>query len=289
MNHGFRSVCGGLIGLGALWGSGVQAQPFAPGQPLDAQAEATALPPLQVDPEAGARWVLGMAITSSPSRAGASDRSVGLRPVLAGRVGRWMLATSSARSLSGGSVAGGVSTQWEAANRWKLGVGFRLTHGRTSADDPLLVGLPDVKRSLAMRLSAGYALSERWRASVGWQQDLAHRQGGRATLGVGWQQPVADRWVLDASLGATWANTRAMQTFHGVTAAQANASRPLWQPGGGWEQWHWGLGMSKAVDRHWRVSVQVGQGRLLGAAAHSPLTTSRLSTTGQVMLAYVGW
>ena len=289
MNQGIRNAWGVLAcACGALT-TLVHAQPFAPGQPLDAQSEATALPPLRVNPDAQARWVLGMAVTSSPTRAGASDRSVGLRPVVAGQVGRWMLATSSARSLSGGSISGGASTQWAATDRWKLGVGFRLTHGRDSADDPWLSGMPDVRRSLAMRLSAGYALSERWSANVGWQQDLLHQQGGRATLGLGWQYPVGDRWVLDASLGTTWANARAMQTFYGVTAAQSTASRPAWSPGSGWEQWHWGLGASKALDRHWRVSAQVGQGRLLGAAGASPLTLSRLSTTGQLMVAYVGW
>lgn len=292
MNQGHRRARVWLVGLWgcAVWG--VQAQPFAPGQPLDGQAEATVAPPLHVAPDSPPRWVLGLAVASGPSRAGSADRAWSLRPVLAGRIGRWMLATSSARRLGGGALgplAGGVSTEWDASDRWQLGLGFRLTHGRDSSDDPLLSGLPEVRSSLALRVSAQYALSERWKASLGWQQDLARQQGGRATVGLGWQHPVADRWVLDAGVGATWANAQAMQTFYGVSDALATAARPAWHPGSGWEQWHWGVGASKAIDRHWRLSIQVGQGRLLGTAAASPLTVSRRGATAQIMLAYVGW
>jgi outer membrane scaffolding protein for murein synthesis (MipA/OmpV family) len=209
--------------------------------------------------------------------------------VVAGQVGRWTLATSSARGLMAGAVEGGASTQWKGSGAWTLRLGFRLTQGRQSADDPWLSGMPDLSRSAALRLSAGRELSSRWSLALGWQQDLLHQQGGRASLGLGWRQPLDDGWALNASVGTIWANAQAMRAFYGVTAEQARANRPVWSPGGGWEQWQWGLGATKALGPHWRLSVQWGRSRLVGAAAASPLTLSPSSTSGQIMLGYVGW
>gem|GEM_PF-3340933 len=270
-----------------------QAQPLMPSPPRADDPEATTVPALldgSQPHEDQPRWVLGMAVSSGPSRAGGGGREWGLRPVLAGHVGRWMLATSSARHWGGGGqLAGGLSTQWDASDRWRVGMGIRLTHGRDSDGDPLLAGLPGVSPSLALRMSAQYALSDRWKTSLGWQQDLTHGQGGRAVLGLGWQYPLSHRWTLDAGAGLTWANARAMTTFYGVPASLALPQRPAWWPGAGWEQWQWAVGASQVIDRHWRLSFQLGQGRLLGQAAASPLTTTRLSSAGQVTVAYVGW
>ncbi len=246
-------------------------------------------PDTEAMPDGDGKWVLGLTASATPSYAGASDRQWGIRPVLAGRVGRWMVSTSSARRLAGLSLAGGISTTVVDSDRWQLGVGVRLTHGRDSADNPLLTGLPDVPGSVAIRASSHWVLTPTWRVTGSLQQDLQRGQGLHATVGLGWSRRLASGWTLDAGSGVTWANAPAMNTFYGVLADQTRAGRSAWQPGAGLEQWHWGVGASRALSAHWRFAASVGRSTLLGGAAHSPLTVQRSGTTAQVSLAYVGW
>ena len=277
------------LAMAALW--------IAPAQVLLAQV---VLPmpnavPLSADaptPDAPVRqdrWVLGATVASTPAYAGGSARKWGLRPVVAGRVGRWMVSSSSARSLAGMDVAGGISTSVLQNDRWSVGVGARLSHGRSSGDDPMLSGLPNIRSSLGLRGSVRYSLALGWQVSGSMQQDVLRGQGLRANLGLSWSTPIADGWVMNVSGGVGWANARAMQTFYGVAPDAARAGRPAWQPGAGLESWGWGVGVSRALTPHWRLAGSIGRSSLLGDAARSPLTQQRNASVAQVTLAYVGW
>lgn len=235
------------------------------------------------------RWVLGGTLSSMPSYTGGTGRSVGLRPVVAGQIGRWTVSSSSARGLAGMEFAGGVSTTVVETGRWRFGLGARLTNGRRSADDPGLAGMPDIRSSVGLRASARYAWGDGWRLTGSVQQDLLRGQGLRGVLGVGWAQPVGTGWILDAGGGLNLGTARAMRTFYGVPAQAVQPGRPAWQPGGGVESWFWSVGLSRALSPHWRVAGSVGGGTLLGDAARSPLTQSRTGYIAQVSLAYVGW
>lgn len=240
-------------------------------------------------PASKERWVLGATLSSTPSYTGGAGRSLGLRPVVAGRVGRWLVSSSSARGLAGVELAGGVSTTVAQTERWSVGLGARLTHGRNSADDAMLAGLPDIKSSIGLRASARYTLAPGWRLTGSLQQDLLHSQGLRGMVGLGWTKPVGSGWVLDVNGGINVANARAMNTFFGVADAGARPGRPAWQASGGVESWFWGVGLTRALSPHWRVAGSIGHGTLLGDAARSPLTVQRSGHVAQVSLAYVGW
>ena len=235
------------------------------------------------------RWVLGFTLGASPSYSGASDRRTSLRPVLAGQIGRWTVSSSAAKRLTGAPLAGGISTTVMASERWQLGLGLRVTQGRSSADDGLFDGMPDVAASLAVRASAAYALTPDWRLTSGVQQDVLRSQGMRANVGLAWSRPLVSGWTLDASTGLTWADARAMGTYYGVSTSQSRPGRPAWHPGAGLEQWHWGVGVSRALSTHWRVSANAGRSTLVGQAARSPLTRRPSGSVIQVSLAYVRW
>lgn len=235
------------------------------------------------------RWVLGATLSAMPAYTGGTERSVGLRPVVAGQIGRWTVSSSSARGLANMAFAGGVSTTVAEAGRWRFGLGARLTNGRRSADDPGLAGMPDIRSSVGLRASARYAWGDGWRLTGSVQQDLLRGQGLRGVLGVGREQSIGHGWVLDVGGGLNLGTARAMRMFYGVPPHAAQTGRPAWQPGGGVESWFWSVGLSRALSPHWRVAASVGGGTLLGDAARSPLTQSRTGYIAQVSLAYVGW
>lgn len=235
------------------------------------------------------RWVLGATVVTSPAYTGGGTRKSKLRPVVAGRVGRWMVSSSSARALAGMDLAGGISTTVLQNERWSVGVGMRITHGRSSGDDPVLRGMPNIQSSVGVRGSFGYTLAPGWRVSGSARQDALHGQGLRTNLGLGWSTPLPDGWLLNVNGGVSWANARAMQTFYGVTPDAAQPGRPAWRPGAGLESWGWGLGVTRVLSPHWRLAGSIGRSTLLGDAAHSPLTQQRSANVAQVTLAYVGW
>lgn len=237
----------------------------------------------------GVKWVLGSTLSSSAAYAGSAERKLGLKPVLAFRVGRWMVSTSSARRLGDMPLAGGISTTVVRSDRWRLGLGLRLTQGRSSSDAALLAGLPDVPRSLALRAAASVTLAPQWQLTAHLQQDIQHAQGLHAGLALGTSRPLPGSWQMDIGGGLNWANARAQNTFYGVSTTQALPGRPAWAPGAGWDEWHWGVGLSRPLTRHWRFMANVGQTTLLGDTARSPLTQQRTDTVAQVTLAYVGW
>jgi outer membrane protein len=276
------AVAGGLVPWGAAHAQGVLL-PTGVVAPVEATATSDAPGPASKE-----RWVLGATLSSTPSYTGGAGRSLGLRPVVAGRVGRWLV-SSSARGLAGVELAGGVSTTVAQTERWSVGLGARLTHGRNSADDAMLAGLPDIKSSIGLRASARYTLAPGWRLTGSLQQDLLHSQGLRGVVGLGWTKPVGSGWVLDVNGGINVANARAMNTFFGVADAGARPGRPAWQASGGVESWFWGVGLTRALSPHWRVAGSIGHGTLLGDAARSPLTVQRSGHVAQVSLAYVGW
>jgi outer membrane scaffolding protein for murein synthesis (MipA/OmpV family) len=253
-----------------------------------------AVPPVAPDdvpaaPGAAHPWVLGLTMASSPSYTGGTARELSWRPVLAGRLGRWMVATSTARSMAGPELVGGLTTTLAESGRWSLGFGVRTTHGRSSGDDPTFSGLADVPASLALRASARYTLAPDWRLTAAWQQDVLKQQGAHINFGAGWSQHLAGGWLIDVSTGLTWADARAMNTFYSVPADATRTDRPAFAAAAGWEEWGWGVGVSRALSLHWRLSGSMGRGTLLGDAAHSPLTARASGTQAQVSVAYVGW
>jgi outer membrane scaffolding protein for murein synthesis (MipA/OmpV family) len=303
-------LCGGAMAFSCA--AQTQPEPAVPAVTVSAAAPSAAVPPalvaplmappnprqavpavapddLPAAPGAANPWVLGLTMASSPSFTAGAARELSWRPVLAGRLGRWMLATSTARGMAGPELVGGLTTTVAATSLWSLGLGVRTTHGRSSGDDPTFSGLPDVSASVALRASARYTLAPGWRLTAAWQQDVFKQQGAHLNFGVGWSQPVGGGWLMDASAGLTWADARAMNTFYGVPADAARADRPAFNARAGWEQWGWGVGVSRALSLHWRLSGSIGRSTLLTDAARSPLTARACGTQAQLSVAYVGW
>lgn len=256
-----------------------------PARPLDDRPEDAALP--EAGDQAQPRWVLGMGAVNGPERAGGSQRVWRTRPVMAVKLGRWTLATSSVRGLAREQTSGGLSTELAQSGAFSLGLGLRYTTGRSADGDALLEGLPRVPASVALRLNARLALPQDWSLQASLQQDLAHELGSRWALGVGRTVALPAGWVGQVGAGVGWASGQALRVHYGVPAEAVQPQRPLWQPGAGWEQWQWGVGASRALGPHWHLSLNWNRAQLLGAAAASPLTLKRSAQSLQLTLAYV--
>jgi outer membrane protein len=80
-------------------------------------------------------------------------------------------------------------------------------------------------------------------------------------------------------IGAVWADSSYMQTFFGVTAAEAADSMfPGFSASQGLRNRTAGINTVYRLDQHWRLGGRITVTRLEGDAASGPLTLDRVNT-----------
>lgn len=237
-------------------------------------------------------YLIGAVASSSVGSVGESDRQLKLRPFFAFEWGRWRVATGRASellSLGRDTVDPGLSTVLLDGDRWRVGSSLQIDDGRSSRDDPLLQGLPDIRSTLRGRLNVSYRLDEHWSMGSTLSQDLLGRDGGtRWSTSLRYRAPLSEQTYWDASVGTHWGSALFMQSHYGVPASAARPSRDSFAPGSGWESWSLGVGLTSALSRRWVLYGGLSATQLQGPARRSPLVTRKHSVAAQVGLAYRG-
>ncbi|GAA4422944.1 MipA/OmpV family protein [Acidovorax lacteus] len=260
--------------------SGVPAQ--AVSAPSDAAAAA---PPVRL------HYVLGGIASASPDYPGSERRGYGLRPAWAIEYGRFRLSTSRGSALMGHGLGGqesGASATLADGERFQLRAGLRIDQGRDGDESPRLVGLPEVRSTLRLRMSVGYEITRRWSVGLGVSQDLLGREGGgQASVSFGYALPLSDATRLSLGAGLHWADGTYMRTQYGVpTSAAGSSPLPAYIPKAGWYNADAGVEVMHALGRHWVALGGVRVSQLQGAARHSPLTVEPFGYSVSVGLAY---
>ncbi len=225
----------------------------------------------------GTRYVLGLALKSSPEYPGSDRQAFKLRPLWALSHGRFTLSTSGASAVLGFAAApsgSGLSAVLHQDAHWRVGASLRMDSGRASADSSHLGGLPDLRPTLRGRLYASYALAPGWSLGASLAQDLLGRQGG-ADLGLslGWQRWLDPSTSIGAGAATSLGSARYMQSYFGVDPAHAVASGlPAFKPGAGIKSVGVGVGVMTLLSPRWVGFANVSAGTLLGQAADSPVT-----------------
>jgi outer membrane scaffolding protein for murein synthesis (MipA/OmpV family) len=105
------------------------------------------------------------------------------------------------------------------------------------------------------------------------------------TIEIPWS--LSDRLGLRLALGATWADRNYMQTYFGVTAAQAQAtSFAAYTPKSGCRKVDASVGAEYALAPTWKLQASIGFSRLGDDAAVSPLVGRRNGTSAALTVAY---
>jgi outer membrane protein len=223
---------------------------------------------------------LGAAVASRPSFEG-SDRSIvrGLPFVAV----RWR------DTISLGE--GGLSVTGRLKN-FRFGGGLTVDGGRKDhstggifeSGDDRLKGLGTIKASPAFRVFASTRLSL-FNFEVSAVKSLNHGMTG--TLGLSTALPLGKKLFLMPHIRATWADDKTMQTYFGVTPAQAAASAfPRFNAASGFKDVRAGANLIYRIDNHWFVGTDVGVMRLLGDAALSPISLRDTNLTVMGMAGY---
>ncbi|MCW5633665.1 MAG: MipA/OmpV family protein [Rubrivivax sp.] len=231
----------------------------------------------------GRAWdaAIGFIASYAPEYAGASRRTLGIKPGGWVRFGRVSIATRSSFVVRTGEAVtgGGVRVDLSRGGKLRMGLGLRQDSGRQESDSPDLRGLGDVRRTVRLRLAASYPLEAGWRLGAALTADLLGRGGGELAdfrLSRGFVLAPRVSGSVDATL--TFGSRRYMQAWYGIDEAQAARSGyPTYFPSAGLRDVTLGAGLRHETPVDWVLFAGVSATRLVGPAAASPLTRERNS------------
>lgn len=150
--------------------------------------------------------------------------------------------------------------------------------------DKRLAGMGQVKSSTEAGVGIGYGP-----VMLVARQSLGERgaKGVQADLTIEMPWTVSDRLGLRFALGATWANQDYMQTYFGVTAAQAQATTfSVYTPKAGCRKVDASIGAEYALTSRWKLQGYLGITQLGDDAAASPIVSRRNGSSAVLGVAY---
>ena len=233
-------------------------------------------PPVQAqsaspEPAQGLSGRIGLGVATVPTYEGSPNRRTLAGPEL----------TLSYRSRDWGTVEFGQrGLIWNAveAGRFRFALVAQFDPGRKDRDTSTLNPTPGDKRLAGMgnvqsSTEAGVGVGYGWVMLVA-RRSLSERgaKGAQVDMSVEIPWSVSDRLGLRFALGATWANRDYMQTYFGVTAAQAQAtSFAVYTPKSGLRKVEVSVGGEYALAPKWKLQANLSISRLGNVAAKSPL------------------
>lgn len=242
--------------------------------------------PVSKVPADGLSGRVGLGVAAVPTYEGSPNHRTLAGPDLA----------LSYRSRDWGSVEfGPQGLFWNAveAGRFKFALVAQFDLGRkdrdTSASNPTpgdkrLAGMGNVPSSTEAGVGIGYGP-----VMVVARQSLSERgpKGAQVDMTVETSWTLSDRLGLRFALGATWADRDYLQTYFGVTAAQARAtSFSMYTPKSGCRKVDASVGAEYAMAPNWALQAQVALSRLGDEAAASPIVGRRDASSVSLTVTY---
>jgi MipA family protein len=245
--------------------------------------------------EAKSPWnvSLGAAVVSSPEYEGAKRTVSGLAPDV-----NISYKTDGWGTFGVGSKSRGIS--WTAIDKdeYSLGISLGANTGRKdNADGTLfspgskrLKGMGEIKSSADISVFGHYTVGvpimlqftkNTGDGKVDAKNGSFKGHGGtEVSLSTDIPIPLTSAITLSISPSLNWADSKYMQTYFGVSAAQsANSGFKQYKADGGIKSLALSLGANYQIDKHWAANVGVTFSQLQGNAAKSPLVERKGQTS----------
>jgi len=195
------------------------------------------------------------------------------------------------RTLAFASTGEGVGVNVLQGPNWRASIAAVYDLGRRGHDDPSrLNGLGNINPAPEMKLAAEYVVSKEFplvfRAAV--TRSFGGSNGWVADLGAYMPMPgSSEKFFWFAGPSVTFADSTYMNSWFGVNAMQAAASGyRQYDASAGIKSAGFGVTMIWFVDKHWFVTADGALKRLLGSAAHSPITQTKTGGVCDVSINY---
>jgi outer membrane scaffolding protein for murein synthesis (MipA/OmpV family) len=173
--------------------------------------------------------------------------------------------------------------------RLQAGVVTGYITSRDQSDGELLRGLGDIDGGLVLGAYTGFSLGAFEFDAAILDKVTGDDSGYELRFGVETERQLTARTKIVARVGTTVASDDYMQTYFGVTPAQATRSRaglPVYSPDAGIKDVYFELGGELALGERWLLKAGGRYGRLLGEAADSPVVESENQLSGVLGMGY---
>ena len=158
----------------------------------------------------------------------------------------------------------------------------------SQADRDFLRGMGKLKGTTEGGLAVQYQLYG-LALSLQAMHDLQNRGHGGTwvDLGLTGDIEIAPSWSATLGVQSRWADADYMNSYFGVSAAQAASSQfQAYRPGAGLQSVGLNGTLSYAISEHWSLIAMAGYSQLVSEAADSPIVQSKHMLSGVVGAAY---
>ena len=246
----------------------------------------TALAPAYATEWEGA---IGPLLANGPAYAGAAERKTRLVPGFYLRYGNLSVTNASGFiTRTNEEVVRGLGLDLSPRSDFKLSLALRFDGGRSESTSSALQGLGNVRATVRARLAARWLVDEHWRLGGAVSVDALGRGGGYlGDLNLSREQRWSPTTTWAAGVAAVLAGDRYLQTYFGVTPAQAmRTGLAVYEPQGGVRDVTLFANLRSEITPRWVLLSGVNATRLLGPAADSPLTKKPASLAVTAGLAW---
>jgi outer membrane scaffolding protein for murein synthesis (MipA/OmpV family) len=158
---------------------------------------------------------------------------------------------------------------------WQVGVSFAPHFGRHHDDGVRVSRLDDIGTAIGARVSAGYRFGP-FTLSAAVIRDLGGSNGLTFDTGFAWRWQLSPRLLASLGANATAGNRRYLQTWFGVTPAEAAVSGlAQYSVRSGIQSAGPILFVNYALNATWSLQAYLSDQRLLHQVANSPMVECR--------------
>ena len=221
----------------------------------------------------------GAAVVAGAAYQGSDKRRTMLLPLLDYQwANGWFAGTSN-----------GVGYNFSTAKATDYGVRITADLGRPQSRSDRLRGMGDVDARAEFGTFFNTALTQQFSLTSSLRYGAGNGKGLVLDLGAAYAIPLAAQWRLGVGVGASLVNASYMQSYFGVTSAQASASASqyrVYKPEGGLRNMRVNAAATYLVSPRASVTVGVSANTLLGDAADSPLVRKKSIVSGLLAASY---
>ncbi len=173
-----------------------------------------------------------------------------------------------------GSVDMGLVKLYRPEGLYRAAVSASYNNGRDQDDNTALNGMGDIGSHAIGTIGLEFdAKNSGLQYGLGYSADLTDEtKGGTIDAELGYAYPLRKNLILTATGSTSWANKDHMQSYFGVSTAQAGtSSNAKFEASSGFKSAGAGLELTWLVNDNWIVNTTVEYTRLLNDAADSPL------------------
>jgi outer membrane protein len=254
--------------------------------PLSGVSLAMAADPAVSATESSDAWhySVGFGVMNAPVYAGSSQTRFKALPLVGASNGRFFAGAANI----GVAVPLGVGAYLLQSEHVNAGValGYDIYSPRKQSDaEARLHGLGDIDRAAHITVFSRY--SNDGFSLSGAVISSSMGQGMQVKLGADTAFRLNSRMILNSGPSLTWSNSRANQTFYGISAAQsASSGLSQYSPAAGISDITMNLGLTYLLTPGWAVSVRVGAGVLPGNISNSPIVEKTFSNSYTLLTNY---